>query len=58
MAAVCPTFVSSPPLPPRSPARPPTRKVAVIETTASVEEIAEEEQTIGRLTSKGYNQDF
>ena len=44
MAASCTTYMNLPPLPTRSPAHPPTKKVAVIETTASVEEIAEEDE--------------
>ena len=48
MASACTTYTTAPPLPTRSPARPPTKKVAVVETTAQIEEIAEEEeQTIG-----------
>ena len=62
MAASCTTFTNPPPLPTHSSARPPTKKVAVVETTASVEEIAEEDedQVIGRLSSpqEKYNQDF
>ena len=62
MAATCTNYTNAPPLPTRSPARPPTKKVAVIETTASVEEIAEEDKdrVIGRLSSlqENYNQDF
>ena len=62
MAASCTTYTKLPPLPARSPARPPTKKVAVVETTASVEEIAEEDEdrVIGRLSStkENYNQDF
>ena len=44
MAASCTTFTNLPPLPARSSARPPTKKVAVIETTASVEEVTEEDE--------------
>ena len=62
MAASCTTYTKLPPLPARSPARPPTKKVAVVETTALVEEIAEEDEdrVIGRLSSpqENYNQDF
>ena len=62
MAASCTTYTNLPPLPTRSPARPPTKKVAVIETAASIEEIAEEDEdrVIGRLSSlkENYNQDF
>ena len=62
MAASCTTYTNLPPLPTRSPARPSTKKVAVVETTASVEEINEEDEdrVIGRLSSPqgNYNQDF
>ena len=44
MAVSCTTFMNLPPLPARSPARPPTKKVAVVETTASIEEIADEDE--------------
>ena len=49
MGVSCTTYKNLPPLPARSPARPPTKKVAVVETTASVEEIAkeDEDQVIG-----------
>ena len=60
MAASCTTYTNLPPLPTRSPARPPTKKVAVVETTAS--EIAEEDEdrVIGRLSTpqENYNRDF
>ena len=61
MATSCATFSNSPPLPAHSPAHPPTKKVAIVETTASVEEIAEEDEdrVVGRLsTQEKYNQDF
>ena len=62
MAASCTTYTNLPPLHARSPAHPPTKKVAVVETTASVEEIAEEDEdrVIGQLSTpqKEYNQDF
>ena len=62
MAASCTTFSNPPPLPVRSSARPPTKKVAVVETTTSIEEIAEEDknQVIGQLSTpqEEYNQDF
>ena len=62
MAASCTNYTSAPPLPTRSPARPPTKKVAVVKTTASVEELAEEDEdwVIGRLSfpQENYNQDF
>ena len=62
MAASCTTYTDLPPLPTLSPARPPMKKVAVIETTTSVEEITEEDEdrVIGRLSSpkENYNQDF
>ena len=62
MAASCTTYTNLPPLPARSPARPPTKKVAIVETTASVEEIAEEDEdrVIGRLSTpqETYNLDF
>ena len=62
MATSCTTYTNLPPLPARSSACPPTKKVAVVETVVSVEEIAEEdeEQVIGRLSSpqEKYNQDF
>ena len=61
MAASCITFSNLHLLPTRSPAHPPTKKVAVVETTTSVKEIAEEdeERVIGRLsTQEKYNQDF
>ena len=44
MATSCTTYTNLPPLPTHSSARPPTKKVAVVETTASVEEIAEEDK--------------
>ena len=50
MAASCTTYTNLPPLPARSSTRPPTKKVAVVETVASIEEMAEEEdeeQVIG-----------
>ena len=57
MASSCTTYSNLPPLP----ACPP-KKVAVIETTASVEEIAEEDvdRVIGRLSTpqETYNQDL
>ena len=62
MAVSCTTFTNLPPLPACSPARPPTKKVAIVETTASVEEIAkeDEDQVIGQLSTpqEKYNQDF
>ena len=62
MAASCMSFSNLPPLPIRSPACPPTKKVVVMETTTSVKEIAEEDedQVIGRLSTpqEKYNQDF
>ena len=62
MAASCTTYSNLPPLPAHSPAHPQTKKVAVIETTASVEEIAEEDEdrVIGRLSTpqEKYNLDF
>ena len=62
MAASCTTYTNLPPLPTCSPARPPTKKVAVVETSASVEEITkeDEERVIGRLSTpqETYNQDF
>ena len=62
MAASCTTYMNLPPLPTRSPARPPTKKVAIVETTASVEEIAEEDEdrVIRQLSTpqEEYNQDF
>ena len=61
MASTCTAYTTAPLLPARPPARPPTKKVAVVETVAQIEEIAEEEeQTIGRLTSQkeSFNQDF
>ena len=62
MATSCTTYTNLPPLPTCFPARPPTKKVAVIETTASIEELAEEDEdrVIGRLSSpqENYNQDF
>ena len=44
MAASCTTYTNLPPLPTHSSARPPTKKVAVVETVASIEEIAEEDE--------------
>ena len=62
MAASCTTYTNLPPLPACSSARPPTKKVAVVETAASIEKIAEEDEdrVIGRLSSpqEKYNQDF
>ena len=62
MAASCTTYTNLPPLPTRSPARSPTKKVAVVETTATVEEVAEEDedQVIGQLSTpqETYNWDF
>ena len=60
MAASCPTFSNSPPIPACSPAHPPAKKVAVIETPASIKEIAEEDEewVVGRLSKDAYNQDF
>ena len=60
MATSCPTFSTFPLLPAYSPTWPPTRKVVVVKTTASVEEIAkeDEEQVVGRLSNDIYNQDF
>ena len=62
MATSCTTFSNPPPLPAHSPVRPPTKKVAIVETTASVEEIAKEDEdrVIGRLSTpqEKYNQDF
>ena len=62
MAASCTTYTNLPPLPTRSPACPPTKKVAVVETTTSVEEVAEEDEdrVIGRLSTpqEKYNLDF
>ena len=57
MATSCSTYTNLPPLPACSPARPPTKKVAVIETTALIEEIAEEDEdrVIGRLSSPQEN---
>ena len=46
MAIACPLGTSldkTPPLLTRSPAHPPTKKVAIIETTVSVEEVEEED---------------
>ena len=62
MAASCTTYTNLPPLPACSPARPPTKKVAVVETTATVKEVAEEDKdrVIGQLSTpqEKYNQDF
>ena len=62
IAASCTTYTNLPPLPTRSPARPLTKKVAVVETTASVEEIAKEDEdrVIRQLSTpqEMYNQDF
>ena len=62
MAASCTTFMNPPPLPTCSSAHPLTRKVAIVETTASVEEIAKEDEdrVIGQLSTpqEKYNQDF
>ena len=62
MATSCTTFTNPPPLPARSSAHPPTKKVAIVETTASVEEVAEEDEdrVIGQLSTpqEMYNQDF
>ena len=44
MAISCPTFLTSPPIPAHSPACPPANKVAVVETIALVEEVAEEDE--------------
>ena len=60
MAASCTTFTNLPPLPVHSPACPPTKKVAVVETTAAIKEIAEgdKDRVIGRLSQEKYNLDF
>ena len=63
MATTCPAFANPPPLPSRSSSHPLARKVTVVETTTSVEEITEEEedQVIGRLSTSPkdkYNQDL
>ena len=44
IATSCTTYTNLPPLPARSSARPPTKKVAVVETEASIEEMAEEDE--------------
>ena len=44
MAVSCTTYTNLPPLPTCSPARPPTKKVAVVETTATVKEITKEDE--------------
>ena len=44
MAASCTTYTNLPPLPAHSSTHPPTKKVAVVETVASVEEMAEEDE--------------
>ena len=55
-------YCNTPPLPACSPTHPPAQKVAVVKTTPSLEEIAEEdeEQVIGQLSApkEKYNQDF
>ena len=57
-----PHLHKSPPLiPTRSSACPPPKKVAVVKTTASIEELDEDkEQVIGQLSTpkENYNQDF
>ena len=57
MAISCPTFLTSLPIPAHSPACPPAKKVAVVETIASVEEVAveDEEWIIGQLSSPKEN---
>ena len=51
---------SSPPVPPHSSTWPPAKKVAIVKTIASIEEVDEEdeERVIGRLSSGTYNLDF
>ena len=44
MAASCTTYTNLPPLPVHSPARPPTKKVGMVETIATVKEVAEEDK--------------
>ena len=62
MATSCTTYTNLPPLPTRSPACPLTKKVAIVETTATVKEITKEDEdrVIGRLSTpqEKYNQDF